>query len=268
VTRMTQLLEKKVAIVYGAGGGLGGGVARTFAREGATVVLAGRTREPLEAVAGDITMAGGSAEVAVVDALDERAVDDHVRMVAEQAGSVDVSFNLVTRGDVQGIPLVDMTVSDLTRAVTTGLTTNFLTARAAARQMVEQGSGVILTLTSGSGSGGTPMMGSTSPADAATEAFMRSLAAEVGPQGVRVLGIWTAGVPETLTPEKIASVNGTMQLDASGLEQMIAGLAGMTMLRRPPSLALVAETAAFLASDRAGAITGTITNATCGLVPV
>jgi NAD(P)-dependent dehydrogenase (short-subunit alcohol dehydrogenase family) len=265
---VTQLLEKKVAIVYGAGGGLGSGVARTFAREGATVFLAGRTREPLEAVADDIAAAGGSADLAVVDALDEGAVDDHVRTVVEQAGRVDVSFNLVTRGDVQGVPLVDMTVADLTRAVTNGLAANFLTARAAARRMVEQGSGVILTLTSGSGSGGTPMMGSTSPADAATEAFMRSLAAEVGPQGVRVLGIWTAGVPETLTPEKIATVNATMQLDDAGLHQMITGLASMTMLRRAPSLALVAESAAFLASDRAGALTGTITNATCGLVPL
>ena len=68
------LLEKKNAIVYGAGGGIGGGVARTFAREGARVFLAGRTAEPMEAVAADIRSAGGSAEVAVLDATDERAV--------------------------------------------------------------------------------------------------------------------------------------------------------------------------------------------------
>ncbi len=261
------LLEDKNAVIYGAGGGIGGGVARTFAREGARVFLAGRTRETLEAVADDIRAAGGSAEVAVVDALDERAVEEHVRAVAAEAGSIDVSFNLISRGDVQGIPLVDMTTEDLLRAVTTGLTANFLTARAAARQMVTQGSGVILTLTSGSAPGGTPLMGSTSPADAATESFMRSLAAEVGPHGVRVLGLWTAGVPETLSPEKIASVNATMQLDAAGLQGVIEGLAGMTMLRRAPALDLVAETAAFLASDRAGAMTGTIANVTCGLVP-
>ncbi|WP_308201336.1 hypothetical protein [Carbonactinospora thermoautotrophica] len=93
-------------------------MARTFAR--AKVFLAGRTRESLEAVAADITAAGGSAEVAVVDALDEQAVDEHARAVVCQAGSIDVSFNLISRGDVQGIPLVDMTAADFTRPITTG----------------------------------------------------------------------------------------------------------------------------------------------------
>jgi len=261
------LLKDKNAIVYGAGGGIGGGVARTFAREGARVFLAGRTREKLEGVAAEITAAGGSAEAAVVDALDELAVEELARTVASRAGSIDVSFNLISRGDVQGIPLVDMTAADLTHAVITGLTANFLTARAAARRMIEQGSGVILMLTSGSSAGAPPLMGSTPPADAATEAFMRSLAAELGPHGIRVLGLWTAGVPETLSPEKIASVNSTMQMDAAGVENLIERLGEMTMLRRAPRLAQVAEVAAFLASDRASAMTGTITNVTCGLVP-
>ena len=258
------LLEHKNAVVYGAGGGIGGGVARTFAREGARVFLAGRTRDALEAVAKEITAAGGAAEVAEVDALDERAVDEHARAVATQAGSLDVSFNLITRGDVQGIPLVDMTADDLTRAVTTGLLGNFFTARAAARQMITQGSGVILSLTSGTSFGAVPMMGSTGPADAATESFMRDLAAEVGPQGVRVVGLWTAGVPETLTAERLSAVGGEATPDPETVERM---LAGATMLRRAPRLAQVADTAAFLASDRAGAITGTIVNVTCGLVP-
>ncbi|MCI0580868.1 MAG: SDR family oxidoreductase [Chloroflexi bacterium] len=260
------LLENKNAVIYGAAGGIGRGVALTFAREGARLFLAGRTREKLEGVAAEITAAGGSAEVAVVDALDEQAVEEFARTVASRAGSIDVSFNLISRGDVQGIPLVEMTAADLTHAVTTGLTANFLTAQAAARYMVKQGSGVILMLTSGSSTGAPPMMGSTPPADAATEALMRCLAAELGPHGVRVLGLWTAGVPETLSPEKIAAVNSAMQLDAAGLERIIEGLAGMTMLRRAPALALVADVAAFLASDRAGAMTGTIINVTCGMV--
>jgi NAD(P)-dependent dehydrogenase (short-subunit alcohol dehydrogenase family) len=260
------LLEGKNAIVYGAGGGIGGGVARTFAGEGATVFLAGRTRKPLEAVAADIQAAGGSAEVAEVDALDEQAVDAHARAVAAEAGSIDVSFNLVSRGDVQGTPLVDMSTADFVRPITTGLTTNFITARAAARQMVAQGSGVILALDSGSAHG-SPMMGGTGPADAATDTLIRNLAAELGPHGVRVLGIWTAGVPETLSPEKLAAVNSDLHLDQAAFQGLLDQLDAMRMLRRSPRLAEVAAAAAFLASDRAAAITGTFVNVTSGTFP-
>jgi NAD(P)-dependent dehydrogenase (short-subunit alcohol dehydrogenase family) len=259
------LLENKNAVVYGAGGGIGGGVAKAFAREGARVFLTGRTRDKLDKVAGEITAEGGQAEVAVVDALDEHAVDEHARAVASQAGSIDVSLNLITRGDVQGILLADMTTADFVRAITTGITTNFITARAAARHMIGQGSGVILALNSGSAHG-SPMMGSTGPADAAIDTFIRNLAVEVGPLGVRVLGIWAAGVPDTLSPEKLASVNSDLHLDEAAFQGLLDHLDGMRMLRRSPRLAQVADVAAFLASDQAAAITGTFVNAT-GMFP-
>jgi NAD(P)-dependent dehydrogenase (short-subunit alcohol dehydrogenase family) len=258
------LLENKNAVVYGAGGAIGGAVAKEFAREGAKVFLAGRTCEKLEAVAREITADGGLAEVAVVDALDEEAVEEHARAVVAQAGSIDVSFNLVTRGDVQGIPLVEMTTDDLLRAVVNGLRGNFLTARAAARRMIEQGSGVILALNSGSANG-SPMMGSTGPADAAIDTFVRNLAAEIGPRGVRVLGIWTAGLPETLSRERLAAVNSNLVLDEQSFQDLLGSLDQMRMTRRSPRLAEVAATAAFLASDKAGAITGAFVNVTSGM---
>ena len=201
--------------------------------------------------------------MAVVDALDERAVDEHAQAMVSQAGSIDVSFNLIRRGDVQGTPLVEMTTDDLLRAVVNGLHSNFLTARAAGRSMIEQRAGVILHLNSASGAGAMPGMGSTGPADAATEAFMRYLAAEVGPNGVRVCGIWTAGVAEALSTEKLTEVGGENAPEPRTAEEMIAGMAA---LRRAPRLADVAETAAFLASDRAAGLTGTMANVTCGLV--
>lgn len=252
---MSHLLTDKTAIIYGAGGGLGSGVARTFAREGARVFLAGRTREPLEALAAEL---GGAADVAVLDALDERAVDEHAARVAEQAGGIDISFNLITRGDVQGTPLVDMRWEDVARAVDTGLRASWLTARAAARH----GAGVILYLTSASSRGGMPGMGSTGPADAVQETLMRYLAVELGPRGVRVVGIHTAGVAGTLSRAKVEQVNP----DAPSPEDVERMIAGMSILRRAPRLEEVAETAAFLASDRAASITGTIVNATSGLV--
>jgi NAD(P)-dependent dehydrogenase (short-subunit alcohol dehydrogenase family) len=148
-----------------------------------------------------------------------------------------------------------MTTDDLLRAVVTGLRSNFVTARAAARRMTAQGSGVILHLNSASGAGAMPGLGSTGPADAATESFMRYLAAEVGPQGVRVLGIHTAGVAETLTKESLDEVGGEGTPDPEAVIGMIAGAA---MLRQAPRLAQVADVAAFLASDRASGMTATM----------
>jgi NAD(P)-dependent dehydrogenase (short-subunit alcohol dehydrogenase family) len=152
---MTGQLEGKNAIIYGAGGQIGRGVARSFAREGATVFLAGRTEATLARVADEIAASSGQAHVAVVDTLDERAVEQHVRSVVEQVGGIDVSFNLTSRGDVQGTRLLDM-VDDFLRPTMTGLRSNFITARTTARHMVRRGSGVILMLTSGSGPAWTP----------------------------------------------------------------------------------------------------------------
>lgn len=259
---MTKLLEGKTAIVYGAGA-LGGGVARAFAREGARVFLAGRNPEAVRAAADGIARDGGAAEATVLDATDEQAVEDHAAQVVAATGRIDVSFNLITRGDVQGRPLIELSTDELLRAVDTGLKSNFLTARAAARHMVERGSGVILHLNSASGDGAAPGMGSTGPADAATESMMRYLAAELGPRGVRVCGIWTAGVADTLTKEKLAAVGGD---NAPEPEAAIQAIAGMSALRRAPVIDNVAETAVFLASDRAAGITGTMVNVTSGLV--
>jgi 3-oxoacyl-[acyl-carrier protein] reductase len=138
------LLENKNAVIYGAGGSIGGAVARAFAREGARVFLAGRILESLEEVAEEIRSAGGVAETAQVDAFEEQAVDQHADAVAEKAGGIDVSSNLISYGDVQGTPLAEMPLGDFERPVATAVRTQFLTSRAAARHMIGQGSGVIL----------------------------------------------------------------------------------------------------------------------------
>lgn len=152
------------------------------------------------------------------------------------------------------------------RPIITGVTATFITARAAARHMIKQGSGVILALDSGSATL-SPMMGGTGPADAATDSFIRNLAAEIGPRGSRVLGIWAAGIPDSLSPEKLASVNSNLQLDDAAFQGLLGSLDQMRMLRRSPRLAQVAAAAAFLASDQAAAITCTFVNVTGGMFP-
>src|SRR5271154_6540417 len=93
--RRNMILKNKVAVIYGAGGAIGGAVARAFALEGAKVFITGRTLAPVKAVAKEIQSAGGTAEAVEVDALDEQAVDKHLQSVIDKAGRVDISFNAI-----------------------------------------------------------------------------------------------------------------------------------------------------------------------------
>ena len=248
------LLEHKNAVIYGGGGLVGGAVARAFAREGARVHLAGRTLAKLDRVAADIRAAGGTAQAAEVDALDEQAVNRFVDDVAARAGSVDISFNVISSRDVQGTPLVELSVGDFLQPITTVLRSHFLTGRAAARHMIGQGSGVILAF--GGSGGGTvvPNLGGFQVALEALEAFRRQLACEVGPRGVRVVTLQTGGVAETI-PEGY-----------EGREELVASLVEPTLLKRTATLEDVGNVAAFVASDKARTMTATGVNITCGAI--
>lgn len=247
------LLENKNAVIYGAGGVIGGAVARKFAHEGARVFLAGRTREKLDAVAEGIEAAGGSAEVAVLDALDEGAVDEHADAVVSQAGSIDVSYNLTTHPSVHGTPLAEMAVEDYMVSVTTAVRTTFLTAKAAARPMISQGAGAILFF----GGSGDPIrdyfIGGTQVAFDAVESMWRQLAVELGPHGIRTVTLKTGGIPESI-PEGI-----------EGQEEIVEKhLVGPTMLGRAATLEDVGNVAAFVASDHARTMTAATVNISCG----
>jgi NAD(P)-dependent dehydrogenase (short-subunit alcohol dehydrogenase family) len=143
------LLQNKTAVVYGGGGAIGSAVAQSFAREGAKVFLAGRTLAKLDAVAKRISAGGGNAATAQVNALDEGSVERHIEDVVRKAGAIDILFNGIAMEDVQGTLLIDMPLADFVHPVMTAATTQFVTARAVARQMVRQGSGVILSITAG-----------------------------------------------------------------------------------------------------------------------
>ncbi len=246
------LLDNKVAVVYGAGGPIGGAVARAFAREGTRVFLAGRTRARLDAVADEIRGNGGAADTAVVDALDERSVDAFVDGVVEQAGSVDVSFNLISLGDVQQ-PLTEISVEDFLQPIANAMRSHFLTTRAAARHMVKRGSGVILAF-GGSGPHTLPGLGGFKIALDALEGLRRQWACELGPHGIRVVTLKTGGVPETL-PE-----------DFPGRDDIIAGIQQATLLKRTATLADVGNVAAFVASDLARTMTAADVNISCGAI--
>ena len=255
------LLEGKNAVIYGGGGKVGGAAARAFASEGARVFLAGRTIATLADVAECIISAGGVAETARVDALDEQAIEEHIGGIVERAGSIDVSFNAISIQDVQLIPLVEMSREDFVSPIVTGTSTHFLTARAAGRRMAEGGPGVILTLSASAVRAYVPgvYVGGFGIACTAIEALTKQLAAELGPQGVRAVCLRLEGIPE--------SWEGVSTEDWSAPpEEVEAALKERSLLGRATTLDDVGNAAVFLASDRAGATTGTVVNLTSGTV--
>jgi 3-oxoacyl-[acyl-carrier protein] reductase len=251
---MSMLLKNKDAVIYGGGGSVGGAVAFAFAREGANVYLAGRTLESLEEVAKQIRSAGGAAETAQVDALDEQAVDEHADAVAASAGGIDISFNLISVGDVQGTPLAEMPLEDFERPVMSAVRTQFLTSRAAAHHMISQGSGVILFF----GGYGDPVpdyyIGGFQVALGAIESLRRQLASELGKHGIRAVTLQTGGVPETI-PQSF-----------DRREEITEGIVDSTMLGRAATLEDVGNVAAIAASDLARTMAATALNISCGAI--
>jgi NAD(P)-dependent dehydrogenase (short-subunit alcohol dehydrogenase family) len=258
------MLKDKVAVIYGAGGAIGGAVARAFASEGARVFLTGRRREPTEAVAEDIISQGGVAEADEVDALNEEAVGRHLTAVVEGEGRLDISFNAVGLPNATslGRPFVEMDAAEFALPITAYATSYFLTARLAARHMIPKRSGVIMTISALPARTGTPMNGGYGPAQAAKEALTRDLSVELAPQGIRVVCLRPHGIPETPTMRSVyEKKRATM---GASWDQFQAFLANTAHSRRVMVMDELTHMAVFIASDKASGMTGTTVNLTMG----
>lgn len=261
------MLQGRVAVIHGGGGVLGGAMAKAMAGHGARIFLASRTLAKAEAHAAAIRATGGQAEAARVDALDSSAVEAHAGAVMATAGRIDIAVNAIGVAHVQGVPLMQLGLDDYAHPVETYTRTNFITAKAAARHMITGGHGGVLILISTPAGimPGPGFMGHNS-ACAAIEGMTRHLAGELGAQGIRVVCLRSHAIPDAVTLgshsrdvfEDVATKAGL------SVDQMLAGAAQTTLLKRMPRLADFAETAAFVASDHAGAMTGAIVNLTCG----
>ena len=258
------MLKNKVAVIYGAGGSVGGAVARAFASEGARLFLTGHRRPAVEAVARQIAAAGGTAEVAEVDAFDEAAIDQHLQAVVDTAGRIDISFNAVgiANKKILGVPLLEMDVKQFILPITGYATSYFLTARLAARRMLPNKSGVIMSVSALPARMGTALNGGYGPAQAAKEALTRDLSLELARHGIRVVALRPHGIPESNTIKEVFDLKGK----PSGMtwEQFTAYLASTSHTRRVMTLAELANVAAFVACDRASGLTGTTVNMTMG----
>lgn len=261
-------LKKKIAIIHGGAGSIGGAVARVFAREGAIVHLTGRTRSKLETIAEEIRKRGGQAEIEQLDALDEHSVQQHADRVFERSGRIDIALNAIGVMHIQGKGFLDQRLEEFHQPIEGYVRSNFITAQAAARHMVKQRSGVILTLSTPGSRMSAPGFLGYGVTCAAVEGFSRILAGELGMHGVRVVCLRSHAIPEALPTSYAGEVFGRVALQhGTTAEAMLAESARTgTLLGRLPTLNEVAEYAAFLASDRASATTGAIANLTCGAI--
>jgi len=258
------MLEDKTAVIYGGGGAIGGAVARAFAAAGAHVHLAGRSRARLEAVANDI---GAAADVAELDALDERAVVEHADAVAADAGGIDIVLNAVSFPYAQGTLLADLAVEEVMHPIDAFLRSNLITAKATARHMTARRSGVILTLSTAGSRFARPGNLGFGTTCAAIEQMTQRLAVELGPSGVRVVCLRPTAIADAAAHGSYTGEVFAPLAAAAGVsvEQMLAQWGeDQTLLGRLPTLAQVADAAVFLASEHAGAITGAVVDLTSG----
>ena len=258
-------LKNKVAVVYGDGN-IGGAIARAFVREGAKVFLTGRTHSKLKKIADEITSSGHHIEIDKVDALDEDQVTKNLDNIISKAGSIDISFNAIglPQKGIQGLPLTELLVENFMLPVTTYIQSHFITARAAAKQMMRQGSGVILMHTPNASRISPPFVGGMVPAWSAIEALCRSLSVEGGEKGVRSVCLLTTGIPETSLIDEVWDIHGK----AHGItfEQFNKVMESATHRKKLTTLAELTNAAVFAASDEGSAMSGTIFNLTSGMI--
>jgi 3-oxoacyl-[acyl-carrier protein] reductase len=261
----SRILLGKNAVVFGAGGTIGAAVAKAFSAEGARVFLVGRTKANLERVAEQIAHSGGTAETAVLDTLDDVAVDEYIDGIMKHMQRIDILL------DVAG-PLVkeygntrvavDLPVEQFMVPLNTMLRSRFITARAAARQMIKQRSGVIIFVTGSPARPHVPGATAIGAAFAAMENLTQNLAFEVSPFGVRVVCLRTTANVDS------RSIHDTVQLIADKLnitkDQALAQIAQSNFLKVPATVQDTANAAVLIASDRARMLTGTVVNATAG----
>jgi NAD(P)-dependent dehydrogenase (short-subunit alcohol dehydrogenase family) len=238
-------LVGRVAIVTGAGQGMGQAFARALAAEGAHVAIAEIAADTGEAVAAEIRAAGGSATAYTVDVRDRAQITAMVDDLVARRGRVDILIN--NAGIAAGGPSEDVTDADWDRVYGVMLKGLFLCSQIAGRAMIGQGSGVILNICSMAGIGGWAKRALYTPAKAGAISLTQVLGVEWAKHGVRVVGI-SPGQVETPMNEVVFK----------------AGLAdretftNRAPMRRFASPEEIAQAVVFLVSDRAAGITAEV----------
>jgi len=258
-------LKGKHAVVFGAAGSIGSAVAKEFAAEGAEVFLCGRSQSSVKEVAKEIAAKGGQAHTAVVDTLDDAGVNQYIDGIVKQTGTIDIILDAsgpLAQQYGTGKLAVDLPIDQFMVPLDTMVRSRFVTARAAARYMVKQHSGVIILVTGSPARPHVPGATAIGAAFAAMENLTANLAFEISPFGVRVVCVRTTANVDS------RSIQDTMEFMAGRLnitsDQAKAQIANYNFLKVPATVQDTANAAVLVASDRGRMLTGTVVNATAG----
>ena len=239
-------LTNKVAIVTGASSGIGRATAKLFAEQGAKVVVAARRQAELDALVAEIADAGGQAVALAGDVRDEAFAKALVERAAAEYGGLDVAFNNAGIVGAMG-PVSGLSLEDWRETLDTNLTSAFLGAKYQVPAMIARGGGsLIFTSTFVGHTVGMPGMTAYAASKAGLIGLTQVLAAEFGPQGVRVNALLPGG---TDTPASITNAPG------AGPE-VLAFVEGLHALKRMARPEEIARSALYLASDASSFTTG------------
>lgn len=259
-------LQNKVAVIFGGSGAIGRSVAQVMAREGARVHLGARDQTRLDRAAAEIRTSGGLVDTFVVDALDELHAQSQIATLARQTGGIDVVVNATGFMHDQGKGIGELTLAEFRQGYEPFLAAMFNIAKAVTPYMGGDRPGALLTVVAPAGGMVMPNHLGHIVGCAGTEALIKSLASELGPNNIRVLGVRSHAIVDAVQAGSYTGEIFGPKAQAMGLtvEQWLGGAAQSTMLKRLPTLAQIAELMTFLASDRASAMTATIVNVTAG----
>jgi len=263
------LLEGKNIVIMGGSGAIGTSMAKVFVAEGGRVWLGARNQQRLDTAAEQVRNAGGDVETFTVNCLDQTGTAKAVSALAARIGGIDAAINATSFLHDQGSHIDDLDLAIFLSPVENFLTSLFNSCKAVVPHMGKRGQGVILTLSTPAGRTAPPGHLGYSVTCAGVEAFSRVLAAELGPRNIRVVCLGPHAISDapqagSYTGELFAPKAGALGLT---VDQWLGGGAQTTMLGRLPTLDDVAQTAAFLASDKARSMTAAYVNLTAGMIP-